>query len=130
MDHAQGAVAILDRVGQHPDGGEIVDLVEVLPQGELVGDAVDVLGPARGIRLDADRRQLALQDVFDVIDVGLALLSFSGDSLDDLLVLIGVELGERQVFQLPLDVPHAEPVRERRVDVEGLLGHGSAAVLG
>ena len=54
MDHAQGAVAVLDRVGQHPDRGEVVDLVEILAERELLGDAVHVLGPAAGVGFDAD----------------------------------------------------------------------------
>ena len=39
----------------------------------------------------------------------------------DLGVLLRVERGERKVLELPLEVLDAEPVSQRRVDVEGLL---------
>ncbi len=38
--------------------------------------------------------------------------------LGDLLVLVGLQVAEGQVFQLPLDVTDTQAVRERRVDVE------------
>ena len=129
VDDPEGPVAVLDRIRQHPNGGEVVDLVEIFAQGELVGDAVDVLRPPTGVGLDADGRELALEDLLDVVDVGLALFALARDLLDDLLVFLGMELGKGEVFQLPLDVPHAEPVGQRRVDVQRLLGHGPAAVL-
>ena len=129
MDDAERAVAILDRIGQHSNGGEVVDLVKIFAQRELIGDAVDVLRPAAGVGLDADRGELTLEDLLDVIDVGLALFALACDLLDDLLVFLGVELGKREVFQFPLDVPHAEPVGQRRVDVQRLLGHRPAPVL-
>jgi len=123
VDDTQGAVAILDGIGQHADRGEIVDILELLPHGELARDAVDVLGPPRGIGLDADAGQLAFQDLLDVVDGGLPLLPLARDLLDDLSVLVGMQLGEGEVFQLPLDVPHAQAVRQGGVDVERFLGH-------
>ena len=55
-------------------------------------------------------------------DVGLALLALLVDQALDLLVLARVQRGEGEVLQLPLDGVDAEPVRDRRVDVQGLLG--------
>ena len=55
-------------------------------------------------------------------DVVLALVALLADQALDLLVLARVERREGEVLQLPLDGVDAEPVRERRVDVEGLLG--------
>ena len=40
----------------------------------------------------------------------------------ELLVGVGIEVREGKVFELGLDLRDAEPVGERRVDVEGLLG--------
>ena len=42
---------------------------------------------------------------------------FSSSSAGDALVGLRLEDAERQVLHLPLELPHAEPVRERRVDV-------------
>ena len=52
-----------------------------------------------------------------------------GDQPHDLVVHLGVERLERQVLELPLDGVHAEPVRQRRVDLEGLLGLALRALL-
>ena len=123
MDDTQGTVAILDGISQYPDGREVVDILELLSHGELARDAVDVLRPPRRIGLDADAGQLAFQDLLDVVDGGLPLLPLAGDLLDDLAVLVGMQLGEGEVFQLPLDVPHAQAVRQRGVDVKRFLGH-------
>ena len=44
-----------------------------------------------------------------------------GDHLLDLGVPLGVKRGEGQVLELPLELLDAQPVSQRRVDVEGLL---------
>ena len=67
----------------------------------------------------ASRKRLV--DVVD--DVGEVLVAARGaplDQADDLFVDLRVEGGEREVFQLPLDRVHAQPVRQRGVDLEGL----------
>ena len=130
VDDTQSAVAILDGIGQHPDRREVIDILELLPHGELARDAVDVLGPPRGIGLDSDAGQLAFQDLLDVVDGGLPLLALARDLLDDLAVLVRMQLGEGQVFQLPLDVPHAQAMRQWGVDVERFLGHRPPPDLG
>ena len=52
------------------------------------------------------------------------------DQPDDLVVALRVERGERQVLQLPLDRVHAEPVRQRSVDLQGLPRLAFLLVLG
>jgi hypothetical protein len=49
-----------------------------------------------------------------------ALLKLGVDPAVELLVLGGKEVFEREVGQLGLELPHAEPVRERREDLERL----------
>ena len=53
-------------------------------------------------------------------DVLLAVGAPLGDHLLDLLVLARVERPEREVLELPLERVDAEPVGERRVDLERL----------
>src|SRR4029453_15939012 len=48
----------------------------------------------------------------------------------DLLVLARVQRGEGQVLDLPLDRVDAEPMRDRRVDLQGLLGLVDLLLLG
>ena len=54
----------------------------------------------------------------------------AGHHLLDLGVALGVEGGEGQVLELPLDLLDAEPVGQRGVDVEGLLGGAALLPLG
>ena len=44
----------------------------------------------------------------------------SASMLDQLAVLLGLEVLEREVLELPLDLPDAEPMRQRRVDLHRL----------
>ncbi len=53
-----------------------------------------------------------------------------GELLGDLLVLFRVDVAKAQVFQLPLHLPDAQAVGQRREDIEGLLGDAAAFCLG
>ena len=82
-----------------------------------VDRAVDADGgqPVRDFRLDGVHKVLRACLVFMQV-------------VDDLLVALGVEILKRHVLKLPLDLLHAEPVRERRVDFHRL--HGLGDLLG
>ena len=60
------------------------------------------------------------QDVGRLRDVALAVGAPLGDHRLDLRVLARVQRLEREVLELPLERVDAEPVRERRVDLERL----------
>ena len=60
----------------------------------------------------------------------LALLALLVDQALDLLVLARVQRREGEVLELPLDRVDAEPVRQRRVDLERLLGLLDLLLLG
>ena len=55
-----------------------------------------------------------------LVDVALALVALLGDQALDLVVLARMQRLEGEVLELPLDRVDAEPVRDRRVDVERL----------
>ena len=57
-----------------------------------------------------------------MVDLRLALEPPLGHPAHELLVVLGMQHPEGQVLELGLDLGHAEPVGERRVDVERLLG--------
>ncbi len=87
----------------------------------LPPDAVDVLRPAGHCRpgcpaCSSSRTQLAL----DVLDVLLALGALRLEPARDALVFLGLAEAEREVLELPLELPDAEAVRERRIDLLGL----------
>ena len=105
----------------HPHRGEVVDLVELLAAlDHLLVDRIEVLGAAEDLGADAGLLELARQNLARLRDVGLALGALLSHHRRDLLVLARVERLEREVLELPLHLLDAEPVGERRVDLEGL----------
>ena len=90
----------------------------------------------------------ALDAAVDLDDRNLRLVQLGGDRLLQLadqpfgraplridlgaqrLVRLRLEVAERQLFELVLDLAHAEAVGDRRVDVAGLLRDLDAALLG
>ncbi|CAM5719115.1 hypothetical protein SVIOM342S_07310 [Streptomyces violaceorubidus] len=121
MDGAERRVAVADGVHQDADAHQVVDLREVTAADDhILVDAVVVLGAAGDGRLDARRAQILLDLVGDDGQVLVALGRALGDQADDLVVHLGVEDREGEVLQLPLDGVHAQPVGERRVDLQGL----------
>ena len=65
----------------------------------------------------------------DLRDVALARRALRLDELGDLLVALRLQVAEREVLELPLDLPDAEAVGQRRVDLHRLL-RGADALLG
>ncbi len=82
------------------------------------------------LRADAERVELPVEGRACARDVVLALVALLVDQALDLLVLARVQGGEREVLQLPLDRVDAEPMRDRRVDLQGLLGLVDLLLLG
>ena len=131
VDDADRAVAVLHRVNDDPHGREVVDLVELtVLLGHLRVDRIEVLGPPGDLGVDAERIELARQLGAAGLDVVLALLALLVDQALDLLVLARVQRCEREVLELPLDRVDAEPMRDRRVDLQGLLGLVDLLLLG
>jgi hypothetical protein len=68
---AEHGVAVLDLVHQHAQRAHVVDLGEVEPlRAHLAVDAVDVLGPAGHLGLDAGGCELVAQAGDGVLDEG------------------------------------------------------------
>ena len=80
--------------------------------------------------MDAERLELLGQVAAGLGHVALALLALLVDQALDLLVLARVQRREGEVLELPLDRVDAEAMRERRVDLEGLLGLLDLLLLG
>ena len=79
-----------------------------------------MLRAARDLRGDVRLLELFLEDHAGLADVLLAVGAALGDHRLDLGVLARVQRLEREVLELPLERVDAEPVRERRVDLERL----------
>ena len=70
--------------------------------------------------------ELEAQDFDDALDVFFARHTPRSDFVGDLVVFLGLEVAERQVFELPLQLPDAQTVGQRRVDLHRLLRHAAA----
>ncbi len=65
----------------------------------------------------------------DLGDVVLALGPPAVEQLGDALVLGGLQVAQAEVLELPLDLPHAEPVGQRGVDALAVPGDLAPALL-
>ena len=131
VDDAQGVVALLHFVHQDPDGDDVMDVVQVPSQLgvslHLPVNAVDVLGAAGHFGLEARLLQLLLQRVHGLLDQQLLLGLPPGQQVLDMAVLQRLEVVEGQVLELRLDLPYAQTVGQRGIDLQGLPGHGASS---
>src|SRR6185436_7395160 len=131
VEHAQGGVAVGD--GRHHDaqGDEVVDLVDVdALLAELLVDGVQALDAPLEGRLQPRRLQLLGDrrlDLLDELDGARAPLL---DALHQLAIGLGLQVLEREVLELVLDLAHPQPPGQGRVDVHGLARDAHAALLG
>ncbi len=131
VDRAEHGVAVADVVDEHPDADEVVDLGELATANHhLLVDRVVLLRSADDLALDLARLEVVVDRVDDLLHELFALRGAVAHETLDLDVELRVEHGEREVFELPLDRLDAEPVRERRVDLEGLLRLALRGLLG
>ncbi|RMS15574.1 hypothetical protein ALP72_05645 [Pseudomonas coronafaciens pv. coronafaciens] len=124
MHNPQRGVAVAHFRDQHAQGTHVVDLAERQALAlHFAPDGIDVFRPTADVGRHAGRLQLVVELGHDFADEALAVQPALVQQLGDLLVLVGLEVAERQVFQLPLDVTDAQAMRQRRVDIEDLAGH-------
>ena len=125
VDMAEDIIAVGNVVHDHAECVEVIQLVDRLVlRAHLAVDGVCVLDAAVDRAVDADRgqpvRDLRLNGVHEAVGAGLVLF----EVVDDLLIPLGIEVLQRRILQLPLDLLHAEPVGERRIDLHRLHGFG------
>ncbi len=121
MHDAQCRVAVLHVVDQDAHGADVVHRIEPrLLAAHLAPDAVDVLRPSGDLGADARRGELPGERRHDVLDVTLPieppLVELSGDRL----VYLRLEDAQGKILELPLELPDAQPVGERREEIEHL----------
>ena len=69
---------------------------------------------------NAHRIQTAANGGLDGIHKGLILLLMGLQVGHNGIVFIGGQIPQRDIFQLPLDLLHTKPVRQRSIDIHGL----------
>ena len=110
-------------------GQQIVDLVEGdLGALDLLEDGVEALDAPLHARLDVVFAQLLDQRVFHAAQKLLALDAPGLDGRRHLLVAHRIGVAEGQVFELAAHLAHAQAVRQRSVDVQGLAGNRFLAI--
>ena len=80
-------------------------------------------------RLQPGVGQVGADLLGDLTQVLLAQRGAGGHQLHDLVVDLGLQGGESQILQLPLDRVHAQPVGQRSEDLQGVSGDGHLLVL-
>jgi len=78
------------------------------------------LTSARDVGLHVRGGEFLLQPLDRLRDIGLALRALLVEQLGDALVGDRILEAEREILELPLQLPDAEAVRERRIDLERL----------
>ena len=81
-----------------------------------------MIGTCASSQLRADRARQLLDDALGVLPLGF-------DLRPERFVGLRLEVAERELLELVLHLAHPEPVGDRRVDVERLLGDLDAALL-
>jgi hypothetical protein len=83
---------------------------------------------SRDVHIDSGTFESFLEQVDGLLDNGLPLGKFFPDPAADLVVHVRIEDLVGKVLEFPLDLVDAESVRERRVDLDGLLGDAKLLV--
>jgi hypothetical protein len=120
MHGAQRRVAVLHRIDDDADGGQIVNRRKVAALLHLRVDRVKVFGPSLNLGVDAELFELVAQTRDGARDRAFAFLARLRDALDDVAIRFRIDVTQAEIFHLPLDLPDTEPVRDRCVDVERL----------
>jgi hypothetical protein len=112
---AERRVALGHRVHHDAHGAHVENFFE----GQVLSlhlpvDAVDVLGPPIHLRFHVALLELRAQRGAHLFDVALAIGATLVQRGGDAAIFVGLEVAEGEVFQLPLELPHAQAVGERR----------------
>ena len=117
MGHTERRVAVRNRRHHYAHGAQVKELLEgKLLALHLLVDAVDVLGAPIDLRFDARRQQLPAQRRAQRFDVAFAIRTPLIERGGDATIFVRLQIAKREVFQLPLDLPHAEAIRQRSED--------------
>ena len=121
MDDAQRVVAVGHRVGHDAEGQEVVDLFEgPVAALHLRVDTVEMLRAPVDRGVDARVLQRRDDGLTDLVDQPFPLRPLLVQLVREIPVDFGSQVLQAEVFQLGLDLGHAEPVGEGRVDLPGL----------
>ncbi len=129
VEDAQDGVAVLDGVGDHPDGDEIEDLIDAdLLAPHLVIDAIDPFDAAFQAGRNVVLGELGGDHGLGFFDKILADRAAGFDQGHRVLIGDRVEKAECEVLEFAADARHSEPVRQRRIDLQRLARNALSSV--
>ena len=115
VHQAEHRVAVRQARGDDAHRAQVEHLLErELLALHLPVDAVDVFGPAVDLAVDAGGAHHVLERAAQLGDVALAVGALLGQRGGDAPVVVGLQEAEREVFELPLELPQPQAVGERR----------------
>src|SRR5688572_4944252 len=113
MNDSQHAITLADTIDDHPHRQLIIDLVEGNALAlHLAEDRVDVFRAPGDLGVESLFGQLLAQTAHHTLDDALPSVPPEVQLPADLLVAIVVQIAEGLVFELPLELPDAKPVRQ------------------
>ncbi|OPZ81149.1 MAG: hypothetical protein BWY76_03126 [bacterium ADurb.Bin429] len=123
IDHTQRGVAGGHGIYQHADGFQVENLAKVHPlRAHFIIDGIKMFRAPHYLRLDAEFRQRIAQLLNGAAHHILALTARAVHLLLNFTVGFGINHPQRQVFQLPLNLPYPQPVGDGREDTQRLVG--------
>ncbi len=125
MHDTEGGVAVGDFGHQNAHRAHVVDLGEIDALAlHLAPDRVDMLGATVQV---ISQYPLAFEQRFqrmhDILDITVSIQPLLRQLLGDRLVFGLVQVAEGQILQLPLDLADAQPMGQRRIDIEYFARH-------
>ena len=123
MDHSQCSIAVFDGRYDNTYCEQIVNLIDRLVLVDhLFVDAVEVFYTAVDLGFDSRILYVLTHFIYDVLHIllphGFAFCDLCGQAL----VGFRLQIFERQIFKLDLDLGNTEPLGDRCINIDGLSG--------
>lgn len=123
MQKPEDCIAVLFSFRYHADGKEIVNLIDWDSMRiELLLDRIEPLNARFDTRVNVSVVELCFDCAYNPIKKSFALAAECVDLSSELGVGMRVHVTEGEIFELSSQLAHAQAMRERSVDVQGLFG--------
>ena len=123
MNHAQSRITVLDGLYDDADRKEIIDLIQRLVLiHHLLVDAKKMLNTPVHVGLNARVFHMLLYLCHNLLYKGLPIAPLLGNLFLQIIIDLRLQIFQRQVIQLILDLGNTEPLGNGRIDIHRLPG--------
>ena len=131
MYQPQNRIAVLDRIGQHPNANQVIHIfkIDVLCHHFLI-DAVDVLGSTGNVANQAGLPEFLVYDVAHILNVMGSLILLLRHFFHKHRILIGVKVFERAIFQFSSHPAYSQTIGQRSENIHGFAGDSALPLFG